>query len=186
MNSVIDEAKQTYGVIPNFFKETNTYTAAPSAVYMIADEALVNGVLSRREQQAVLLELARYHNSRYDAIVHARMALDAGLGYRVVNQLLSDEPVDDARLQALVETTRRSCNQRGWLTPKELRALEKNGVSRGELYEIFAFIGMKKMTSYTHHIADFDVEAPLKPLEAEIETLPEPPDTSRRQRLFMG
>lgn len=31
------------------------------------------------EQQVVLLTTARYHDSRYDAVVHARMALDAGL-----------------------------------------------------------------------------------------------------------
>lgn len=181
-----EEARRLYGVVPNFFKETGAYTAAPAAVYLIADEALMNGVLSRREQQAVLLELARIHDSRYDAVVHARMALDAGLSPTLVGQLLDGKAVDDTRLQALVEATRRSCEKRAWLTPDDIKQLRNQGVTRGDLYEIFALTGMKKMTAFTHHISNFAVEAPLKPIDDQLGNRFQKPKTTRRQRLFVG
>lgn len=181
-----EEAQQKFGIVPSFFEETGSYTTAPAAVYLIADEALLKGVLTRREQQAVLLELARIHDSRYDAAVHARMALDAGLGAKIVAQLLDGESIDDDRLQALVDAVRLACERRAWFSPNELRSLRQRGVRRGDLYEIFAFTGMKKMTAFTHHISDFPVEAPLRPIEEQLgDRFREPADT-KRQRLFMG
>lgn len=169
-----------------FLRRPVSHTGAPAAVYLIADEALLKGVLTRREQQAVLLELARIHSSRYDAVVHARMALDAGLSSTAVGQLLDGEPLQDDRLRALVDATRQACDNRAWFSPDELRSLRKRGVRRGDLYEIFAFTGMKKMTAFTHHISDFPVEAPLRPIEEQLgDRFREPADT-KRQRLFMG
>lgn len=181
-----EEAQQKFGTVPSFFEETSSYTTAPAAVYLIADEALLKGVLSRREQQAVLIELARYHNSRYDAVVHARMALDAGLPVQIVGHLLDGEPVSDDRIQALTEATRLSCERRAWFSPNELKGLRQRGVRRGELYEIFALTGMKKMTAFTHHISDFPVEAPLRPLDERMGDRFQEPADPKRQRLFMG
>lgn len=179
-------ATEAYGAVPNLFKETNQYTGAPGAVYVAADAALMDGNLSPREQQVILLTMARYHNSRYDAVVHARMALDAGLRPDTIDHLLAGEAVDDERLQALVEATLRSCEERGWLEPETLRDLQARGVGRGELYEIFAFIGLKTFTSFTSHLADPAVDASLKKTEANLEHIPDEPETIERQRLFMG
>lgn len=181
-----EEARSTYGIVPSFFDETGAYTGAPGAVYMIADEALLKGVLTRAEQQAVLLELARYLNSRYDAVIHARMALDAGLSARTVGQLLDGESVDDDRMNALVQAARLSCEKRAWLSPEELRTLQNRGVTRGDLYEIFAFVGMKRMTAFTHHMSDFPVEAPLRPLDEQMGDRFQEPENAKRQRLFTG
>lgn len=190
LEQIREDAKQAYGTVPSFFDETARYTTAPAAVYLLADEALLKGVLSRREQQVVLLELARYHNSRYDAVIHARIALDAGLSAETVGRLLEGDPLADDRLQALVDATNLSCERRAWFSPKELRSLRKRGVRRGELYEIFAFVGMKKMTAFTHHISEFPIEAPLRPIEEHMKEQMgdrfEKPETLRRQRLFMG
>jgi alkylhydroperoxidase family enzyme len=153
---------------------------------MIADEALLKGVLTRGEQQAVLLELARYLNSRYDAVIHARMALDAGLPAETVGRLLDGSSVRDNRLNALVQAARLSCEKRAWLSPKELGNLKKQGVTRGDLYEIFALVGMKKMTAFTHHMSDFPVEAPLKPIDEQLGGRFQKPDSIKRQRLFTG
>lgn len=181
-----EEAQQKFGVMPGFFEETGSHTTAPAAIYLIADEALLKGVLTRREQQAVLIELARYHNSRYDAVVHARMALDAGLPAQTVGRLLDGESVEDDRIQALVEATRLSCERRAWFSPKELKGLRQRGVQRGDLYEIFAFTGMKKMTAFTHHMSDFPVEAPLRSLDERMGDRFQQPSDPKRQRLFMG
>ena len=180
------EARSVYGIVPSFFTETCAYTGTPAATYMIADEALLNGVLTCREQQAVLLELARYLNSRYDAVVHTRIALDVGLSPETVGQLLDGETVDDERLSTLVKATRLSCKKRAWLSPDELGNLREHGVTRGDLYEIFAFVGVKKMTAFTHHMSDLPVEAPLQPINELMGSRFQKPRHIKRQRLFTG
>jgi alkylhydroperoxidase family enzyme len=189
-SALADDVRQTaadaYGTVPNLFEETNPHTGIPGAVYVAADAALMDGNLRPREQQAVLLTMARYHDSRYDAVVHARMALDAGLPPAVIERLLAGEAVPDDRLQALVEATLRSCEERGWLTPETLGDLQERGVGRGELYEIFAFIGLKTFTGFTAHLSDPAVDAPLEPVEDALDHVPDEPDTIERERLFMG
>ena len=183
---VTETATQAYGDVPNLFEEINRYSAVPGAVYLAADAALMDGLLRPPEQQAVLLTMAEYHNSRYDAVAHARMGLNAGLSPAAIDRILAGDTPDDPRLSALVEATRRSCEDRGWLEPEVLRDFEERGVGRGELYEIFAFIGLKTFTSFTAHMADPEVDAPLKQTEATLEHVPDEPDTIERQRLFMG
>lgn len=184
--NVRQNATDTYGTVPNLLEETNQYTGIAGAVYLAADAALMDGNLRPREQQAVLLTMARYHDSRYDAVVHARMALDAGLSPATIDHLLAGEPVADDRLQALVDATLRSCEERGWLDAETLRDLQKRGVSRGDLYEIFAFIGLKTFTGFTDHLSDADVDGPLKAVEDALDDVPDEPDTIERKRLFMG
>jgi alkylhydroperoxidase family enzyme len=189
-SALADDVRQTatdaYGTIPNLLRETNQYTGVPGAVYLAADAALMDGNLDPHEQQAVLLTMARYHDSRYDAVVHARMALDAGLPPDTIDRLLAGETVPDDRLQALVEATLRSCEERGWLDPETLRDLQERGVGRGALYEIFAFIGLKTFTGFTAHLSDVGVDRPLESTEDALDDVPEKPDTIERERLFMG
>jgi alkylhydroperoxidase family enzyme len=185
-SEVTETATQAYGAVPNLLEEINRYTAVPGAVYLAADAALMDGLLTPSEQQAVLLTMAEYHNSRYDAVAHARMALDAGVAPAAIDRILAGDTPRDARLKALVEATRRSCEDRGWLEPEVLRAFEEQGVGRGELYEIFAFIGLKTFTSFTAHMADPEVDGSLQDTEATLEHVPDEPDTIERQRLFMG
>lgn len=179
-------AAGAYGRVPNLIKETNEYTGMPGAVYVAADAALMNGVLTPPEQQVVLLTMARYHDSRYDAVIHARLALDAGVPPETVTRLLAGNRLRDRRLQGLVDATLRSCEERGWLDEDTLRTLKKSGVNRGDLYEIFAFIGLKTFTGFTEHISDPETDGPLKQLEESLPHVPEKPKRIERQRLFMG
>lgn len=189
-SALADDVQQTatdaYGTVPNLLEETNRYTGIAGAVYLAADAALMDANLRPREQQVVQLTMARYHDSRYDAVVHARMALDAGLSPDTVDRLLAGDPVRDERIQALVEATLRSCEERGWLDPDTLRDLEQRGVSRGDLYEIFAFIGLKTFSGFTAHLADPDLDRTLGAVEDQLDHVPDEPDTIERQRLFMG
>mgnify|MGYP006273791287 CR=1 FL=1 len=175
-----------YGRLPNFFAEVTAHTQMPVVMYMDVDATLADSVLSPREKQVVLLFLSQYHNSRYDAIVHAHMAQRIGLPPATIDALLADEPLDDERYAALVDATRYSCEQRGWLEPAVLRDLQERGVGKGALYEIFALIGMKTFSGFTHHLADVAVDGPLQETEAQMNTIPTPPDTVRRRRLFLG
>jgi len=185
-DDVRETAEDAYGALPNFFAELNRHSAASGAAYIAADEALQDGLLTPAEQQAVLLVVAAHHNSRYDAVAHARLALDAGLPPQTVNRLLDGDPPADDRLRALVEATQHTYDERGWLDPEFVEDLEARGVSRGELYEIFALYGMKTFSSFVNHIADPAVDDALRPTEDVLDTVPDEPDDASMRRLVIG
>jgi AhpD family alkylhydroperoxidase len=130
----------------------------------------MGGLLAPTEQQAVLLLISMLHNSRYDAVVHTYMALDAGLSPQTVTRLLADEPLQDAHLRALVEATYRTHESPARLGPKMAEQFYEKGGSRGELYEVFAFYGMKRFSSFINHIAEPEIDAPLQDTEEILDT----------------
>jgi len=185
-DDVRQSAAEAYGNVPNFLEEMLAHGSAPGAVYVAADEALMDGVLSPAEQQAVLLAICAHHDSRYDSVAHARMALDAGLSPGVVDRLLAGKLPHDERLRALIEATRQTYDERGWLDPETIQALEERGVGRGELYEIFALYGMKTFACFTNHMTDPAVDPGLKSTEDQLDTVPEEPSEMEMRRLVLG
>lgn len=179
-------ATRAYGDVPNFLEQMNAHTAAPGAVYVAADQALMDGLLSPAEQQTVLLAISAHFDSRYDAVAHARLGLDAGLSPTTIDRLLSGKLPEDDRLQALVEATRQTYDERGWLDSETVQNLEDRGISRGELYEIFALHGMKTFSSFVNHLADPEIDAALKPTEKRLSTVPDEPSTMEMRRLVLG
>lgn len=180
---VKQSATAAYGAVPNFLRNMTAHTAAPGAAYIAADQALTDGLLSPTEQQAVILAICTHHDSRYDAVAHARLALDAGLSPDVVERLLSGKLPQDTRLRALIEATRQTYDERGWLAPETIQNLEERGVSRGELYEIFALYGMKTFSSFVNHIAEPEIDPSLTSTEENIDNIPEKPSAKKRDQL---
>lgn len=186
VSDVRTSAVEAYGAVPNFLSAMNEENPVPGAVYVAADEALMKGLLSPVEQQAVLLAVSAHHNSRYDGIAHARLALDAGLDPNTVDRILGGGLPKDDRLCALIEATRQTYNERGWLEADTIRDLERRGVSRGELYEIFALHGMKTFVSFVNHIADPEIDDALRSTEDPLDNTPEEPSTLEMRRLVHG
>ncbi len=185
-DDVRQNAEQAYGGLPNFLEAMNAHSGVPGAVYVAADEALMDGLLSPAEQQAVLLAISAHHDSRYDGVAHARLALDAGLSPSVIDRLLAGKLPQDERLRALVEATRQTYDERGWLDPETVTDLEERGVSRGELYEIFALYGMKTFSSFVNHIANPEIDDRLQSTADTLENVPEEPSTMEMRRLVLG
>ena len=185
-HDVRESATEAYGAVPNVIDAMIRHTSVPGAVYVAADEALMDGLLTPAEQQTVLLVLAEHYDSRYDGVVHARMGLDAGLPPDTVDRLLAGKLPENDRLRALVEATRQTYDERGWLDSDTVQDLDERGVSRGELYEIFALHGMKTFSSFVNHVADTDVDESLESTEEQLENVPEKPSTLEMRRLVLG
>jgi alkylhydroperoxidase family enzyme len=185
-SDVRQSAKNAYGAVPNIIEAMIEHTSVPGTMYVAADETLMNGLLTPAEQQAVLLVFSEHYDSRYDGIVHARMALDAGLPPGTIDKLLAGQLPQDDRLRVLVEAARQTCDERGWLDTDTVENLKERGVSRGELYEIFALHGMKTFSSFINHIADTEVDEALKSTEKQLDNVPEEPSTMEMRRLVLG
>ena len=183
VDDIHDTAKDTYGAVPNFLEEVNRHSRVLGTAYIEADEALMGGLLAPTEQQAVLLLISLLHNSRYDAVVHTYMALDAGLSPQTVTHLLAEEPPQDAHLRALVEATYRAHDGSARLGPEMAERFYDKGGSKGELYEVFALYGMKRFSSFVNHIAEPEVDAPFRKTEEILDTASEELADEERQQI---
>ena len=62
------------------------------------------------------------------------------------------------RLKALTMVTWRVIEKRGWLDDSDVNKFEKIGIEQNQIYEIIAFIAVKTISNYIHHIALTQVE----------------------------
>lgn len=185
-DDVRQAATEAYGTVPNALEAMIAHSDVAGAVYVAADEALMEGLLAPAEQQAVLLAASAHYDSRYDGIVHARLALDAGLSPRVVDRILGGRLPEDARLRLLVEAARQTYDDSGRLAPATVQDFASRGLSRGELYEVFALHGLKRFSCFVNHVAAPEVDAFLRPTEARLENVPERPSPPEMHRLVQN
>ncbi len=157
---IFETVEGKFGFVPNLITELAENPAVAKA-YLAATNVLASGRLSPSEQQAVQIAVAAYNECHYCTAVHGGIGLNAGLSEDDVSAILSGGLPEDERLGALVEATRQVLDARGWLDAEDLRALEARGVSKAELYEVIAFVGVKTITNYINHIARTEVDDPF-------------------------
>lgn len=160
---IFDAVEGQFGFVPNLITELAESPAVAKA-YLTATDILSSGSLSPKEQQAVQIAVATHNACHYCTAVHGGIGLKAGLSEDDIAAILSGEVPEDERLAALVAATRRVLDARGWLDANDVGALNARGVSKAELYEIIAFVGVKTITNYINHIAQTEIDEPFRAL----------------------
>ncbi len=155
-----DASKQTleaiekkYGFVPNLMRE---FAGAPAALngYVALSTQFENSSLSPVEQQVVLLSAATVNRCHYCVAVHSAGALQAGAGEQAVAAIRNDDPVADARLQALRRFTQAVVRQRGWLDDETVEAFLDAGFENPQILEVLVGVALKTLSNYTNHIAE--------------------------------
>ncbi len=159
---VRDKATEKYGFVPNFIGEVTDENPAVAEVYLNANAAIGNGVLSDAEREAVLLAISAQNDCHYCTTAHAAGAEQAGLDADTVEAINEGGLPEDDRLKALVRAARRILNKRGWLSEADEEEFADLGLGRPELYEIIALAGIKTISNYVNHIAETEIDEPLK------------------------
>ena len=62
-------------------------------------------------------------------------------------------PLPDAKLDALVNFTRKVVEQRGFVADNDLAAFLKAGYTKAQVIEVLLGVGMKTFNNYVDHIA---------------------------------
>jgi hypothetical protein len=74
-------------------------------------------------------------------------------------ELIDEKQLPRDGLKSLVEATWELMTSRGWLGDARIQSL---GLSRPELYELVALVGLKTITNYINHIQRTEVDAVFK------------------------
>ncbi len=153
--------QKKFGFVPNLVRELAESPAVAQA-YLSAADALANGSsLTAREQQAVQITVAAFNSCHYCTAVHGTLGMKGGLTKEDVSAILSGALPADGRLRLIVETTREILSRRGWLPQPDVTQLAERGLTRAQVFEIIAFVGIKTITNYINHIAQTPVDPPF-------------------------
>jgi len=161
-NDARNLAEQTYGFVPNLFEELSEHNPAVAKAYLASSDLLKQGTLTDDEREVVQLTVSRYNDCHYCSNVHATMGLDIGLDNDTVETISRGGLPSDERYRALVQAARLLLDKRGWLDEDDLEDLRAQGLSRAELYEINAFIGLKTLSNYVNHVNETPVDPQIE------------------------
>lgn len=150
-------AEDALGFVPNLIEKMNVNPVV-AAIYLQGQDALGAGVLSKAEQQAVMLAASAYNDCHYCTAAHRAGAKQAGVSDEAVDALDQMKSAGDARLSTLAEATWKVQKSRGHLSDDDLEQLENEGISRAALYEIITIIGLKTISNYVNHLAKTEID----------------------------
>ncbi len=150
--AVLHRARRLFGFVPSLLLEMARSPAAANA-YLAAMEALQHGALTEAEQHVVMLAVSAANESRYCMVAHSEFAQAAMVTTPDLDSVTALEAPSDMRLKALTKVTWRVIEKRGWLDDSDMNEFEQIGIERNQIYEIIAFIAVKTISNYIHHIA---------------------------------
>lgn len=157
-DEVRDLINEKYGFAPNLMGELADQSPAVAEAYMALNEALTEVSLSPAQQQAVILAISAYNDCAYCKAVHTKMGKKAGLDDRTIDIILAGKIPAEVPLMGLIAATREILDKQGSVDQVSLDRLERHGVTRGKVYEIIGFIGLKTMSNYVNHINHTEID----------------------------
>lgn len=166
----LERAQRAFGFVPNL---VGVLANAPIAAraYLALSEIFGTGTLSEIERQVVLLTVSVAHGCEYCVAAHSTVARGVRMPPAVLRALRTDEPLPEARLEALRRTTAALVARRGWLTDDERTRFTAAGYTEGQLLEVIVGVALKTLSNYTNHLASTPVDAAFaadtwRPVEA--------------------
>ena len=151
-------AREALGFVPNLIEELSEHNPAAAKLYLVTSDLVKQGILTDPERETVLVAVSRYNDCHYCTSMHCSMAVSAGLSRNTVETIKRGGLPANDRLRALVQSTRLLLDKRGWLNEDDLDDLDTKGVSRAELFEINALIGIKTFSNFVNHVAQTEVD----------------------------
>lgn len=158
-DEALEQVKSAFGFVPNLMAGIVEQNPAVATAYLGASAGLEGGLLSAAEKQVVMLAVSAFNDCHYCSAAHRTAAKGMGAAQSELELIDEKQLPSDTRLKALVDATWAVMTERGWLGTARLEALS---VSRPELYEIIAIIGLKTITNYINHIQLTEVDTAFK------------------------
>jgi alkylhydroperoxidase family enzyme len=146
------QIKADNGFIPNIAK---VFAGAPQVLeaYMTLGELVENVSFSPVEREAILITIALQNGSAYCTAVHSLFADKLGLATDIIEDLHTEGPVDDPKLEALRRYTQAVMENRGRPPDDIIDSFLAAGYKPTQALEIVLCIAYMTLTSYTNRLA---------------------------------
>lgn len=159
---LLEGIRKAFGFVPNLYAVFAESPAALKGALAIA-EAFSKSTLSPTEQQLVALAVSEANDCQFCVAVHSTIAKHAAKADPVlVAATRNREPLPDARLDALVNFTRKLVEQRGFLPDADVETFLRAGYTKAQVIEVLLGVGMKTFNNYMDHLAHVPLNQQFK------------------------
>ena len=156
---VLEEAKKSFGSIPNLFGVFAESPAILKAYAELGSTLETSTAFDTTELQVVLLTASFENECDYCMAAHTAIAGMQKVPPDVIRSLRDGTPLDDPQLEALRAFTRAIVEKRGWVSDDDVKAFIDAGYLKRHLLEVILGVGFKTLSNYANHVAETPVDA---------------------------
>lgn len=149
--------ERKYGFLPNVL---GTMSVSPEIVsaYLKLGELFEQSSLSQLEQDLVLLTISVSNECSYCTAAHSTIARMHKLPSETIDQIRTNQPITDSKLEALRNFTYEMVRSKGWPTEKSKSEFLNAGYNNQQALDVILAVGMKTLSNYTNHLADTPID----------------------------
>lgn len=152
--------KAGMGMVPNMYAGMVNLPALLETYNFGYGKFRAEGGFNPVEQEVVYLTISRFHECRYCIAAHSFVGdMMSKVPAEVTDAIRADEPIADAKLQALRIFTHTMVESRGNPSPAEAEAFLAAGYSEIHMLAIILAISTKVISNYSNHIQHTDLDA---------------------------
>jgi len=157
---LLDGSVKAFGMIPNLHA---VMAESPELLegYQTLHRLFQVTSLGTVEQNVVWMTINVEHRCHYCVPAHTFIAQKQGVDAATVQALRDEQPLPDARLEALRQFTLHLVRERGQAQPDQLQAFLAAGFTQRHVLDIVLGLAQKVMSNYVNHLADTPVDAPF-------------------------
>jgi AhpD family alkylhydroperoxidase len=145
--SVYQSAQQSFGIVPPMIKEIAEFSVPAAALYVDGVITMNAAVLSEMEINAIELRISSLNGCESCVKGHSYLSKKAGLGDEDIAALVEGRPTSIESLNRTIRGTEAIfyANRSGYA--RYLAALEAEGFTRREVYEIIGLLSLKTISN---------------------------------------
>jgi AhpD family alkylhydroperoxidase len=122
--------------------------------YLTLSQIFDKSSLTAVERQVAILAISRYNECDYCMAAHSVIAAMQKVPPDVIQAVRDDQPIADAKLEALRVFASAMVDKRGWLAEDEVAAFLEAGYSKAQVLEIVLAASLKTVSNYANHLAE--------------------------------
>lgn len=148
------------GMVPNLYRVAANQPAVLNAL-LGANDAIAKGGFDARDREAIALAVAGRNGCDYCASAHAAISASLKVDDKTVYDHLSGVS-SDPRLQAILQLAVAVVESKGRVDDSDLAAARAAGLSEADIVETVGNVVVNIFTNYLNHVADTDIDFPLR------------------------
>lgn len=149
---LLQQTADNFGFIPNLIGVMAASPALTDAYLSVAG-IFAKSNFSATEQQIVLLTVSHFHQCGYCMAAHTAIASMQNVESDIVTAIRDNQPIANAKLEALRQFTHLLVENRGWANEADSQAFLDAGYETQHILDILVGIAQKTLSNYTNHLA---------------------------------
>ena len=154
---ILTDSQKNLGFVPNLWA---IMAESPQILkaYQQVGALFEASSLSTVEQNVVWLTINVVNDCHYCVPAHTGIAKHAGVDDAIINAIRDEQPIPDARLEALRQFTISVVLNRGELDDVQVQAFLDAGFTKANILDVILGLSHKVLSNYVNHFADTPVD----------------------------